>query len=95
MTELKQIIKNCPLYEQYDYFNIGKCKNGSSCNGIYKDFCKDINNCLLKQIFKKCKEFQQPIYKGETKNIYIKNILAVEILNLLEIEWIMSEYEDI
>lgn len=40
----------------------------------------------LEQIFKKCKEFQQPIYKGETKDIYIKNFLADEILNLLEIE---------
>lgn len=51
----KYIVKNCPLYEQYDCFNIGRCKNSNSCNGIHAGFCKDIPNCLLKQIVELCK----------------------------------------
>ena len=57
---MKYIIKNCPLYEQYDCFNIGKCKNSSCCNGIHIDFCKDIENCLLKQIVERANDCLAP-----------------------------------
>ena len=78
---MKYVIKNCPLYEQYDSFNLKKCKDSSSCNGIHIDFCKDINDCLLKQIVEKCKEV--------TESLYVCNDMyrfADNILDLLEIE---------
>lgn len=68
----KYIIKNCPLFAQYDCFNLGKCKNGSSCNGIYRDLCQDIPDCLLKQIVERVNTF--------------RSSYADTILELLEIE---------
>lgn len=74
----KYAIKNCPLYERYNCFNIGKCKNGNSYNGMCVDLCQDITDCLLKQIVEKCQER----YVGYLEDGRVKD----EILKLIEIE---------
>ena len=78
---MKYIVKNCPLYEQYDYFNIGRCKNSNSCNGIHTDFCKDISNCLLKQIVEKCKSISAECFDQWCFANYILESLEIEEVN--------------
>lgn len=89
----KYIVKNCPLYEQYDCFNLGKCKNSSCCNGIHIDFCKDISNCLLKQIVDKCKNVECDCLIEKRKCGAMDNMpiccdlwRSKDILSLLEIK---------
>ena len=78
---MKYIIKNCPNYlPEFFYLGACKCEKGSSINGKYMDNCKDISDCLLKQIAGECKEeieILPEIQRGD---------LAERIFSLLEIE---------
>lgn len=47
------LVKNCPCYRDYDVFglpNEGCCYN-------YMDYCKNHDNCIMKEIMRKCKNF--------------------------------------
>ena len=73
----KYIIKNCPNFCNWTDNSCSKTWKVDSFNYIQ---CKEINDCLLKQIVKKCKE---------KINKYKKNSLLDgynDILRLLEIE---------
>lgn len=83
---MKYIIKNCPAVYLF--------KNGYSCNNLDYDehkFCKDIPDCLLKRIAELCKKIKPLEISSAQKqltNVWADRgyMLAVELLNLLEIE---------
>lgn len=86
---MKYIIKNCP---NYWYINraIPECGLTYKVSGFKSEtetckYCKDISDCLLKQIVKKCKYFKNKIMQDIT---YKKgaDMVENEILNILEIE---------
>ena len=87
---MKYIIKNCMNCHPDYWINCtGNAENkGFRCLCLTPTnvYCKDISDCALKQIVDKCKQFDEPIYKSETKDFYLKNPLADEILKFLEIE---------
>lgn len=79
---MKYIIKNCPAYSEF-------------CKEIKSYECQDIENCLLKQIVEKCRDYKKPLYEinngdGTISAYYSSNkdlSLVNDILNiLLEIE---------
>lgn len=56
----KYIIRNCPICEHCDWVNgYGELEEGYICKRITIDSfeCKDIENCLLKQIVELCKDY--------------------------------------
>lgn len=81
---MKYIIKNCPA------FNVltKQCK-GAYSNYIEYQYCSGNDNCLLKQIVKKCRETIKiaESYKSE-KVSYMQAMVDIcnELLNLVEIE---------
>ena len=95
----KYIIKNCP---NYWYINraIPECGLTYKVSGFKGEtetskYCKDVDDCLLKQIVEKCRDFKKPLYEinngdGTISAYYSSNkdlSLADDILNiLLEIE---------
>ena len=69
----KYVIKNCPNYiPHFSYFDACKCEKSGRINGNYIENCKDISDCLLKQIVERASKF--------------RSAYADEILDLLEIE---------
>lgn len=86
---MKYIIKNCPNYlPDFFYFGACKCEKGSSINGRYIDNCKDVTDCLLKQVVEKCKKAQKTQWVNNKKKPYSpsKSAFARDILKDLEIE---------
>ena len=80
---MKYIIKNCPNYlPEFFFLGACKCEKGSSINGKYIDNCKDVTDCILKQIAEKCKENKYVGYGA----IEFENPLYSEIMQMLEIE---------
>ena len=80
---MKYIIKNCDIgFENIE--NNFVCPYKSRKEGLTV-YCKDITDCLLKQIVEKCKYFKNKIMQDIT---YKKgaDMVANEILNILEIE---------
>lgn len=69
----KYIIKNCPA--------CFLCSDKHVCDENNDKYCKDITDCVLKQIVEKCKLFQ---------NNYLVNdgvqLLTTNILNSLDIQ---------
>lgn len=99
---MKYIIKNCPNYLP-EFFLLGacKCEKGSSINGKYIDNCKDVTDCLLKQIVNKCKKIDCDVLINTSINnkgrknrcgamdnmpLCCEIIAKKDILGLLEIE---------
>lgn len=86
----KYIIRNCPICEHCDWDNgYGELEEGYICKRITIDSfeCKDIENCLLKQIVELCKNNQYPIYNQKLEMIgYEKSPLSKEILQLIDIQ---------
>ena len=82
---MRYIIKNCPNFiAEYSYFDACKCKKSNTKNGVHQQYCKDIPDCLLKQIAEKCK-----IYKdmdANTTNDYARREVALKILEMLDIK---------
>lgn len=78
---MKYIIKNCPNFiAEYMFFDPCKCEKSSRINGVYQGYCKDINDCLLKQIVELCKSHL------DLENFGSSYFLAEDIVELLEIE---------
>lgn len=74
---MKYIIKNCPNFiAEYSFFDACKCEKSNTINGIHQQYCKDIPDCLLKQISDKC---------NDGFNDSEAQALASEILQLLGI----------
>ena len=67
----KYVVKNCPARD----FGYRTCYGSTS-------ECQNITNCLLKQIIKKCKEYEYCKYGA----IQIRNPLVDEIYELLNIQ---------
>ena len=59
-------IKGCPAYRDYDVFGLPN----EGCCYCYMTYCKDVENCSIKEVIKKCKS------AGE-------HSLAEDILNIL------------
>lgn len=83
---MKYIIKNCPNFiAEYMFFDPCKCEKSSSINGVYQDYCKDINDCLLKRIVELCKSTCRKRCTNDCLGTR-KHCGYGQILNLLEIE---------
>lgn len=73
------IIKNCPSCKDFDVFGMPN----SGCCYYYNDYCKNHDNCILKQIVRMCqKRIHTYISDYEGGMYYVAN----EILELLEVE---------
>ena len=78
MSDKKIIIRNCPCIIEFK--NMHFC---AELNNIdeFKQLCSDCTDCVMKQIVKKCKLFQ---------NNYLVNdgvqLLTTNILNSLDIQ---------
>lgn len=73
----KYIIKNCPAIT----------KSTVCVNDKYSNLCKDITDCVMKRIVELCDtNVSKVLYDGENIKLIKGNDLAVEILELLEIE---------
>lgn len=86
---IKYIIKNCPKLANTNR-RIGEIFD--TCGGIDYDtdefeYCKDVDNCLLKNIVKICdSSVSKVLYEGESLKLIEGNKLASDILKLLDIE---------
>lgn len=79
---MKYIIKNCPKLAT-NYFSCVENQCGVNTNTL----CKNISDCLLKQIAEKCDlNVSKVLYEGESLKFIEGNKLASEILELLDIE---------
>ena len=79
---MKYIVENCPAVYIF--------KNGYSCNNLEFDehkYCKDIPDCVMKQIVRLCKENQFFSYGA----VMFGNGLSADVLNLLEIEEVKEQ----
>lgn len=63
----KYIIKNCPACRPYDVFG----RDNEGCCYLKMEYCKDVDDCVMKQIVEKCGE-------------YWGNDLTTEVLSMLE-----------
>jgi len=80
---MKYIIKNCPV-------NKG-CKFGTSWIDLSCNRCKDITDCVMKQIVEKLKPLQIITFEHDIKDMFnaeakIKLKKVSEILEMLDIE---------
>ena len=85
----RYIIKNCPccwyINRKFpDHADCGKTykRTGFMGDTEYCEYCKDIPDCLLKQIVEKCKKNKFVGYGA----IEVENPLYSEIMQKLEIE---------
>lgn len=81
----KYIVKNCPAMCTSKYFT-GECR-------LECILCKDITDCLIKQVIEKCKEPEQvyrnydnPLTQVQCNTLFGRRTLGNEILQLFEIE---------
>lgn len=92
----KYVIKNCP---NYWYINraIPECGLTYKVSGFKgetetSEYCKDVDNCLLKQIVEECREEIKPICQIPDGCCGMKNIysdskeFAEKLLSYLDIE---------
>jgi len=92
----KYIINNCPAITNIPsgkiiegFTELGFCGKADDFFNFYK--CGQKNDCLLKQIVKKCREAKLPVRQWTDKDSIWeeyspKSELAKEILDLFEIE---------
>ncbi len=81
---MKYIIKNCPAL-CFPLKDNPECE----CNeSVFNNACKDISDCLLKQIVEKCRKNQEIVYETNfgVLTAYKKGSISDEILKMLEIE---------
>ena len=89
----KYVVKNCPAYNSkgciYD-----ACITPDSYNSYddieYMDKCRDIDNCLIKQVIEKCNEAistydNEEFYEDDCDRFLGESAMAQEILELFEI----------
>lgn len=79
----KYVVKNCPVYKPEIY------KDCCDIDGNYK--CKDIDNCLIKQVIEKCKEAistydNEEFYEDDCDYYLGQSHMAQEILELFEVK---------
>lgn len=70
----KYIIKNCPNYD--DYFNPNE-----TCRKKYSQYCQDCTDCVLKQIYKLCRDDYTQFGDKELRYDTLE-----EIIKLLDIQ---------
>ena len=73
------IIKNCPACRDYDVFG----RDNEGCCYLEMKYCKDVGDCIMKQIAEKCKNECDPTDGEWTRN---RENFAKEILSILEIQ---------
>ena len=76
---MKYIINNCPQITPITKL----------CNNVCPEVkqCKDISDCLLKQIIDKCdSNISKLLYEGENLKLIEGNKLASEILQIFDLE---------
>ncbi len=79
---MKYVIKNCPNLMD-SYYSTGEIKS-EECGLCTNDkLCKDITDCLLKQIVDLC---QRDVGNKENMFLCARSMLADEIIEKLEIE---------
>ena len=85
----KYIIKNCPAYrekiiETYPTLGVKQWEDVCAVNRNLD--CKDITNCLIKNIIEKCNRNIDRVYYLGGLKVMQGQKLAVDILQQLEIE---------
>lgn len=79
---MKYVIKNCPNLMN-SYYSTGEIKSGECGLCTNDKLCKDIIDCLLKQIVDLC---QRDVGNKENMFLCARSMLADEIIEKLEIE---------
>lgn len=81
------IVKNCPACHPYDVFG----RDNEGCCYLEMKYCKEVTNCLMKQIAEKCLDAiktydNNQFYEDDLDFFMGKHCGAEEILDLLEIQ---------
>lgn len=75
----RYIVKNCPSCKEYNVFGV----DTDWCCYDKHDYCKNITDCVIKQVIEKCKKHaDESIYCGHCS---IEN-LGYSLLNMFDIE---------
>lgn len=75
---MKYIIKNCPCIKHYDEIELD---NRCMSDQYIHFFCKNITDCVIKQVIEKCK-----YAISHYSNLRILSTMAEQILQLFDIE---------
>ena len=80
---MKYIIKKCPCFIDFDEQSLFEnlCKNGGNCY--------DCTDCVLQQIYEKCKDETIPYLKNERLFVYNTETNKHEYVN-----GVVEEYKD-
>lgn len=73
----KYVIKNCPNYDDYFYPN-------ETCRKKYSQYCQDCTDCVLKQIYKLCKDDYTQFGDKELRYDTLEEI--IKLLDIQEVE---------